>query len=72
MKRHIRKITKRSRGKFEHALSIPAIFVRELKLSDCHVEIKKDGNTLVIKKIEEKLDNSQTTKDEINDDFTVH
>ena len=76
MKRYLRKITKRSRGKFEHSLSIPADFVRKLNLSDCIVEIKKDGDSLIIKKIEEKIENNTlTTKNESDnndDDFTVH
>ena len=41
MKRYLRKITKRSNRKFEHELSIPAKFVRELGLSGNIVELKQ-------------------------------
>ena len=70
MKRYLRKITKRSRGKFEHSLSIPADFVRELDVSDCIVELKLNDGKIIISKMKET--NDSASKDESDEDFTVH
>ena len=51
MKRCLRRVTKRSKTKFEHSLSIPANIVRELDLSESTVELKIKDGFVVIKKL---------------------
>ena len=53
MKRYLRKVSKKSKSRFEHLLSIPVDMVRKLGLSDCIVELKIKDDSIVIKKLPE-------------------
>lgn len=64
MKRYLRTVTKKHKTEFEHSMNIPANVVRKLELSGCIVEITIKEDYFIVKKIGEKLDNSDSLKDE--------
>jgi len=64
MKRYLRKVTKRSNTKFEYTLSVPANVVRKLGLSECIVEITIKDGYFIVKKIGEKLDDTNSVEDD--------
>ncbi len=64
MKRYLRKIIKRSNRKFEHGLSVPANVVRKLGLSESIVEITIKDGYFIVKKIGEKLDDTNSIEDD--------
>jgi len=72
MKRYLRKVTKRSNTKFEYTLSIPAFFIRKLGLDDNIVELKIKDDSMVIKKIGEKLENTSYDKPEDSKYVSIH
>ena len=53
MKRYLRRVTKKSNSKFEHAINIPVDMVKKLELSDSIVELKIKDDSIVIKKLPE-------------------
>jgi len=53
MKRYFRTVTKKSKSKFEHVMSIPVDMVRKLELSGCMVELKIKDDSIVMKKLAE-------------------
>ncbi len=53
MKRYFRTVTKKSKSKFEHTMSVPADIVRKLDLSGNIVELKIRNDSIVIKKLPE-------------------
>ena len=53
MKRYLRTVTKKSKSKFEHVMSIPVDMVRKLELSGNMVELKIKDGSIIIKKLAE-------------------
>ena len=72
MKRYLRKVTKKSDRKFEHWISVPVKFVRELELSESIVELKIKDGYFTVKKIGDTLEDTSSIEDEENKDYTIH
>ena len=73
MKRYLRKVTKKSNRKFEHWISVPAKFVRELELSESIVELKITDGCFTVKKIGDTLESGNSVKDIDDDEYvTIH
>jgi len=53
MKCYLRTVTKKSKSKFEHVMSISVDMVRKLDLSECIVELKIKDGSIIIKKLAE-------------------
>jgi len=72
MKRYLRKVTKKSDRKFEHWISVPVKFVRELGLSECIVELKIKDGYFIVKKIGDTLENISSVDDTEDENVTIH
>jgi len=73
VKRYLRKVTKKSNRKFEHWITVPAKFVRDLGLSESIVELQIKDGYFTVKKIGDTLE-SISPVDETKDDeyVTIH
>ncbi len=72
MKRHLRRVVKRSNRQSQHSLNIPANMVKALELSECIVELKIKDNSIVIKKVGETLENINSVDNAKDDGYTIH